>query len=306
MALSVAMVAELACFIEVVCPKPGNIQPGKPFGQINEMSLIVSAMGLSEAFRDAEAPVGRVVTRAAQASKNLVGRETSRGAILLLAPLVKASHEIRKKKGHSLSARASDFRAEAERVLSELKGEDSSQIREVFSAGRGVSASGTDENLPLLEFMKEEMSHDSVAREYAKGYEITFGITVPCLETLWNKGYALKRSILQTALVLLAEVPDTEIARNFGEDESIAASEIAGRAVMSGGYFSAGGRRTLTALRSHLEDPEKPMPPTATADLTAAGVFVFLERTLGSVPLSIILERWDYMDESGSERSDAR
>ncbi|MDR1516197.1 MAG: triphosphoribosyl-dephospho-CoA synthase [Synergistaceae bacterium] len=298
MALSVAMIAELACFIEVVCPKPGNIQPGKPLGQINEMSLIVSAMGLSEAFRDAEAPVGRIVTRAAQASKNLVGRETSRGAILLLSPLVKAAHEIRKKMGHSPTLRASDFRAEAEEILSELKGEDSAQIRAVFGACRSAGADSTDDNLPLLEMMKGAMSHDSVAREYAKGYEITFGITVPCLETLWNKGYALKRSIQQTALVLLAEVPDTEIARNFGEDESIAASEIAGRAVMSGGYFSAGGRKTLTALRSRLEDPEKPMPPTATADLTAAGVFVFLERTLGSTPLSSLLERWDYMDES--------
>jgi hypothetical protein len=52
------------------------------------MSLLVSAMGLAEAFRDAEAPMSRVITRAAQASKSLVGRETRRGTLLLLSPLV--------------------------------------------------------------------------------------------------------------------------------------------------------------------------------------------------------------------------
>ncbi|MDR1019794.1 MAG: triphosphoribosyl-dephospho-CoA synthase [Synergistaceae bacterium] len=304
MTLSVAMVAELACFIEVICPKPGNIGPGKPYGQINEMSLLVSAMGFSEAFRDAEAPLGRVVTRAAQASKNLVGRETSRGTILLLSPLVKAAHEIRKKKGHLLAPRASDFRAAAGDILSDIKDWDASSILDIFRSAQTTpggsensGSDGMDDGLPLAESMKGAMSGDSVAREYATGYEITFGITVPCLETLWNKGHALKRSIQQTALVLLSEVPDTEIARHFGEDESIGASEMAGRAVMSGGYFSAEGRRVIKALRAHLEDPEKPMPPTATADLTAAGVFVFLERTLSATPLSKLLERWDYMEE---------
>jgi triphosphoribosyl-dephospho-CoA synthase len=303
MAISVAMAAELACFIEVICPKPGNIGPGKPFGQINEMSLIVSAMGLAEAFRDLEAPLGRIVTRAAQASKNLVGRQTSEGAILLLAPLVKAAHEIRKNQGHSRASSASDFRARTENILSKLGNEDASGILDVLRDWRGSGEkhdadSISGDGMTLLETMKRNMARDSVAREYATGYEITFGITVPCLETLWNKGHALKRSIQQTALVLLSEVPDTEIAVNFGEDESIAASEMAGRAMMSGGYFSAGGRRIITALRSHLEDPEKPMPPSATANLTAAGVFVFLERTLSVTPLSSLLERWDYMEES--------
>ena len=295
-ALSVAMVAELACFIEVICPKPGNIGPGKPFGHVNEMSLLVSAMGLAEAFRDAEAPLGRMVTRAAQASENMAGRQTRRGTILLLSPLVKASHEIRKRKGHLLAHRASDFRAAARGVLSDVKHPDASAIREVFRSAGSRDADSMDDSLPLCESMKGIMSYDSVAREYATGYEITFGITVPCLETLWNKGHALKRSIKQTALVLLSEIPDTEIARHFGEDESIGASEMAGRAVMAGGYFSAEGRRIVKALRARLEDPEKPMPPTATADLAAAGVFVFLERTLGATPLSKLLERWDYME----------
>jgi triphosphoribosyl-dephospho-CoA synthetase len=302
MALSVAMVAELACFIEVVCPKPGNIQPGKPFGQINEMSLLVSAMGLSEAFRDAEAPLSRIVTRAAQASKSLVGRETSRGTILLLAPLVKAAHELRKKKGRLLNPRTSDFRAAARAALSDIRGLDAAHIREVYLFAQttpdGREKSGAGDDMPLTESMKWAMSGDSIAREYATGYEITFGITVPCLETLWNKGHALKRSIQQTALVLLSEIPDTDIARSFGEDESIEASEMAGRAVMAGGYFSAEGRRIIKALSARLEDPEKPMPPTASADLTAAGVFVFLERALGATPLSKLLERWDYMEEA--------
>ncbi|MDR0615265.1 MAG: triphosphoribosyl-dephospho-CoA synthase [Synergistaceae bacterium] len=302
MALSVAMVAELACFIEVICPKPGNIGPGKSFGQINEMSLIVSAMGLAEAFRDAEAPLGRIVTRAAQAAKSLAGRQTSRGAVLLLAPLVKAAHEMRKNQGHSPASRASDFRARAADLLSSLRDDDSSQILAVLRNERDGEghhdADAAPRALTLLGSMKQDMAGDSVAREYATGYEITFGITLPCLETLWKKGHALKRSIQQTALVLLSEVPDTEIARNFGEDMSIAASEMAGRAVMSGGYFSAEGRRTIKALRARLEDPEKPMPPTATANLTSAGVFVFLERTLGASPLSSLLERWDYMEET--------
>jgi triphosphoribosyl-dephospho-CoA synthase len=304
MALSVAMVAELACFIEVICPKPGNIGPGKPLGQINEMSLITSAMGLAEAFRDADAPVGRLATRAAQISKNLVGRDTSLGAILLLSPLVKAAHETRKKQGRASFFRMSDFRAIAAGILQNLGREDSSQLLEIMRAASHDDDAGGDaldmseDGLSLPDMMKSYMSWDSIAREYATGYELTFGITAPCLETLWNKGHALKRSIQQTALVLLSEAPDTGITRKFGEDESISVSEMAARAIASGGYFSADGRRIITALRARLEDPEKPMPPTSTACLTVAGIFVFLERILCGAHLSSLLERWDYMEES--------
>jgi triphosphoribosyl-dephospho-CoA synthase len=303
MALSVAMVAELACFIGVICPKPGNIGPGKPMGQINEMSLITSAMGLAEAFRDSEAPVGRLATRAAQISKNLVGRDTSLGAILLLSPLVKAAYETRKKQGRASFPSASDFRSGAVGILQNLGKEDSSQILEIMKAasrddGDGGFPGAPEDGLSLPDMMKSYMSWDSTAREYATGYELTFGITAPCLETLWNKGHALKRSIQQTALVLLSEAPDTGITGKFGEDESIGVSEMAARAIASGGYFSADGRRIITALRARLEDPEKPMPPTSTACLTVAGIFVFLERILCGVHLSDLLERWDYMEES--------
>jgi triphosphoribosyl-dephospho-CoA synthase len=293
--LTVSRIAELACAMEVLCPKPGNVGPGRPFKYMNEMSFIASAIGLAEAFADASAPVGRLVERAAGAAKKLTGRNTNLGIILLLAPLARAAYN-RDREGGATDI---DLRESVSRVLSALDGDDSAAIYAAIrsAAPEGLGASDrydvNGESSHIMEAMRFASAWDSIAGEYASGYRITFGLTAPRLDELWRGGHTLRTSIAQTFLSLLGEVPDTLIARKRGRGASEEASLMAGRALGLGGYLSEEGRAAVSELRSLLEDPDNLMNPGTTADLMAAGIFVFLLNELERTPLSELLGRWD-------------
>jgi triphosphoribosyl-dephospho-CoA synthase len=147
---------------------------------------------------------------------------------------------------------------------------------------------------PILEAMRFASSWDSIASEYATGYEITFGLTAPKLTALWEDGYPLRRSVAQTFLFIMSEVPDTLIARKLGREASESAAASAGRALGLGGCFTAEGRAAMRRLYRTLGDPDNLMNPGTTADLLAAGLFVFLESELERTQMPDILARWDF------------
>lgn len=285
--LSAAQIAGLACAMEVMCPKPGNVGPGRPFKYINEMSFLVSATGLAAAFEDEGASVGRMVEEAAIVTKNWVDRNTNLGMILLLAPLVNAL---------SAEKLERDF---VRKVLEDLGEDDSRRIGRAIriASPEGLGASEKydvrRETPPIMEAMKFASRWDSIAREYDTGYEITFCMTAPWLAGLWREGRALKSCVLQTYLMLLGEVSDTLISRKLGREASETVSREAREILRAGGCFTPEGRGKIAKLESSLAHPDNLLNPGTTADLTAAGIFVFLARELDRSDLSHIVARWE-------------
>ncbi|MDR1516153.1 MAG: triphosphoribosyl-dephospho-CoA synthase [Synergistaceae bacterium] len=310
--LPISYIAEMACAMEMLSPKPGNVSPGRPFKYLNEMTFIASASAIADAFADPGVTVGKLVERAVERTKRLTDRNTNLGIILLLAPLVRAARDVTAKKltklaetpgsrGEGICPR--ELRESLSSVLAGLDGGDASLI---YAAIRSASPEGLDRSEkydvmdfddegapPILEAMRFASPRDSVAREYATGYEITFGLTAPKLAALWNEGRDLRASIAQTFLYLMSEIPDTLIARKMGRKASEDAAISAGLALDLGGCFTGEGRRAVRRLRRMLEDPDNLMNPGTTADLLAAGLFVFLASELERTPLSAILARWD-------------
>ncbi|MDR1944006.1 MAG: triphosphoribosyl-dephospho-CoA synthase [Synergistaceae bacterium] len=313
--LLISQAAELACAMEVLSPKPGNVSPGKPFKYLNDMTFVASSIGLSEAFRDPGESVGKLVERAVRATARLVGKNSNLGIILLLAPLARAANDILTgpdslRQGGGISA--GNLRGAVKNVLAGLDGDDSSSIyRAIRSAspeGLGkserydVTERGADggEGIfpPVMEAMRFASAWDSVAGEYATGYEITFGLTVPKLTSLWREGRTLRSSVVQTFLFVMSEVPDTLIARKLGAEVSNEVSRAARRSLGLGGCFSEDGRRAARDLTAMLDDRDNLMNPGTTADLVAAGIFVFLEDELGRTPLPELLDGWDRKNET--------
>ncbi|MDR1651638.1 MAG: triphosphoribosyl-dephospho-CoA synthase [Synergistaceae bacterium] len=294
MTLTHAQIAELACFMEALCPKPGNVYPGRPFKYLNEMSFVVSAMGLAEAFSSDET-AGRLALRAARSAKKLVGRNANLGIILLLAPLVRAAG---KSDG---GGRRSAGRASVRQVLEDLGPDDSEAIYEAIRIlspeGLGKSSqydvNGAGPVPPILDAMKLASGWDSVAGEYASGYEITFGLAAPAISSFRNEGHTLKDSILQAFLTVLAEVPDTLTERKLGRAAAERTSALARSALLAGGCFTGRGRDAISEMDRELRDADNLKNPGATADLIAAGIFVFLSEELRRTPLTAIVDRWD-------------
>lgn len=273
--------------MEVMCPKPGNVSPGRPGRYMNEMSFLASALGLAAAFGDGSGSVGEMAEDASSLTKDWVNRNTNLGMILLLAPLVKAS-----------CAGAPDRAAVCE-VLENLDHGDSRRLCEAIRIAAPEGLGGSEKydvrgnTPPIMDAMRFAAHRDSVAGEYATGFEITFGRTAPRLTSLWEDGHALKKCILQVYLMLLAELPDTLIARKLGFGEAERVSREAGKVVSAGGALTKDGRELARAFDASLSHPENLLNPGATADLTTAGIFVFLSEELREGGLPHILERWE-------------
>jgi triphosphoribosyl-dephospho-CoA synthase len=77
-------------------------------------------------------------------------------------------------------------------------------------------------------------------------------------------------------LTLLAQVPDTHVARRHGLARAVDISERARAVLAAGGVRTADGRLAITAMARQLTDGSGAANPGATADLTTAAIFVVL------------------------------
>jgi triphosphoribosyl-dephospho-CoA synthase len=117
---------------------------------------------------------------------------------------------------------------------------------------------------------------DSVAREYATGFDLTFGIGAPALRAARSSGLDWTDAVVETYLRLLATVPDTHIARKLGPAVAEAVSLRARDVEQAGGVRTEEGRRALAALDAELRGPTNSHNPGTTADLTCAALFVVI------------------------------
>jgi triphosphoribosyl-dephospho-CoA synthase len=130
--------------------------------------------------------------------------------------------------------------------------------------------------------MRMAMDRDSIAREYVTTFEITLTVGAPALERFITDSGNPEASIVQTFLTLLAQVPDSLIARKCGARAARGVSGRAAEILAAGGVFTQEGRRTLARFDRALRRNENRLNPGTTADLTAAALFaLMLNRGIG-------------------------
>ncbi len=268
-----------ACLLEVSAPKPGNVAPGGPFRHMNYEDFRVSAEAIGPELGQAGVrPLGETILAAVRATRGRTRANTNLGIILLLTPLARAAA--------IASSRA--LRDALARVLGETTVEDARQvyqaIRETNPGGLGRAEAqdvAGEPEVSLREAMRLAADRDLVAAEYAADYQITFGLGAPALARARQDGLDWDAAIVEAFLVLLADQPDTLIARKLGLDAAAAVSQEAGEVLRSGGVRSAGGRQAVAAFDAALRDAQNTRNPGTTADLVAAAVLVeLLQETL--------------------------
>ncbi len=284
--IEIAWAAQLACLFEVSVEKPGNVSPRVGFADARFEDFAASAVAIGPALREAGlATVGETIARAAADTRRLVASNTNLGMILLLAPLARAAA--------SLPA-GGGLRAAVSVVLKSLSVQDA---RLAYEAIRAASPAGMGEvdrhdvveddvTVTLREAMDAARARDSIAREYVTDFEITFALGADTLSRCWEDGVAFSDTVLTAFLTILAEVPDTLIARKNGKEAAEDVSRRAARVLSAGGSLSERGRVCLADLARELGDEAHTLNPGTTADLVAAALFVFLTegRMLAAVP----------------------
>ncbi len=82
--------AQLACILEVMARKAGNVHPGRAFDDLTHLDFLASAAAIVPAM-DSDEPLGRMILHAVEATRAVVSTNANLGIILLLAPLAAAT-----------------------------------------------------------------------------------------------------------------------------------------------------------------------------------------------------------------------
>jgi triphosphoribosyl-dephospho-CoA synthase len=270
----VSLLASLACQLEAAAPKPGNVSPGRPFRDMCYEDFLVSALAIGPVLgQAARRAVGETAREAIRATRRWTAANTNLGIVLLLAPLCRAL----------LRGQGGPWRQRVAAVLAELTVADAVEayaaIREAGAGGLGKAETqdlGEVPTISLLEAMRLAADRDSIAREYATGFELTFETGAPALRAARSAGLDWPDATVETFLALLAARPDTLIARKLGRQAAQAVTDRAGAILRLGGARSPAGRAALAAFDADLRDAQNSRNPGTTADLTAAALFVAL------------------------------
>jgi triphosphoribosyl-dephospho-CoA synthase len=271
-AKQVSGAAQLACVLEVSAEKPGNITPTHDFDDTSYEDMLRSGIALgAELERAGERSVGETVLAAVRASRDAAGANTNLGIALLLAPLARAAlgeGQLRERLGE---------------VLRALTVEDA---RDAYAAIRLAGPGGLDEpvehdvrdepDVTLREAMAAAAQRDTIASEYVTDHAVTFELGLPALADGLADGLRARDAIVEVALQLLAEVPDTLIARKRGTEAAGRVAAGARDVLRAGGVRSSGGRTALAEFDASLRRDGNALNPGTTADLVTAVLFVAL------------------------------
>jgi triphosphoribosyl-dephospho-CoA synthase len=273
-AADVGAAAQLACLLEVSAPKPGNVSPGRHFGDTRFEDFLASAAAIGAPLGGAgTCSIGATVRLAVESTLKWTRSNTNLGIVLLLAPISRAA----------LHERTLGLRDGVRRVLAASTVADA---RDVYEAIRRAAPGGLgrvdahdvggEPTMTLAEVMRLAAHRDKIAHEYATGFEITFEIGAPALGRARRDGLSWDDAIVETFLTLLASGLDTHVARRGGAALAAEVSQRARAVLAAGGVRSAAGRRRVVEMDLALRDARNTANPGTTADLTASAIFVVL------------------------------
>jgi triphosphoribosyl-dephospho-CoA synthase len=281
--VDVVTAAQLACLLEVSAPKPGNVSPGRHFGDTRYEDFLASAAALGPALAGAGTrPLGATIHRAMLATARWTRSNTNLGIVLLLAPLAHAA-ALAPAPGDEGPIEPTALRAALTETLDTTTVDDA---RDVYAAIRGAAPGGlgraesqdvADEpTVTLLQAMRLAADRDGIAREYATAFGTTFEVGAPALARARTDGLPWEDAVVECYLTLLAAAPDTHVARRAGQVLAERIARDAQRVVAAGGVRTEAGRAGVADLDASLRDRDNTANPGTTADLTAAAILVVL------------------------------
>nr|WP_089823904.1 triphosphoribosyl-dephospho-CoA synthase [Halogranum amylolyticum] len=268
--------AELALLLEVAgTPKPGNVDREHDLPDLRFEHFLAGSVGSRRGLQAAEdgAPVGEAFERGVAGMSQQDGGNTQFGCLLLLVPLVTAASAVEAGltpgdvtavvEATTVDDAANFYRA-FEHV--DVAVGDPPEDAPALDVRRGSGAIPTLQNrgTTLYDVMELSAERDGNAREWTGGFRRTFDAAESILD---DDGPILDRAA-RTFLDLLADEPDTLVATQHGSEVAAEVSRLAGDA--------RGDPEEVARLADALV--AEGLNPGTTADITAAALFVALER----------------------------
>lgn len=277
--LTTAQCVSLACLLEVTAPKPGNVHRGADFDDLTFADFLVSGVIVGPILARAEnAGVGLAILEAVRATRRAINTNSNLGMILLLAPLAAVPRD-------------RPLRAGVANVLSALDATDARHIWQAIAeakpGGLGRAEQHDVAGPPpdsIVAAMRLAADRDQVAAQYANDFAHVFDYATPWLCEERKNCPSLLEAIVRTQLRLLAEFPDTLIARKSGYGTAKQATRIARQVLKAGNPGDEAYHLALADFDFWLRSDGRKRNPGTTADLIAAGLFFALRDRLIEPP----------------------
>ncbi|MEM1538221.1 MAG: triphosphoribosyl-dephospho-CoA synthase [Candidatus Nezhaarchaeales archaeon] len=310
----VMVAAQLAATLEVSgWPKPGNVHrtssyPDKGFEHFLAGSIalgpaikLAAVRGVKARLKDdfSRVQLGALIKKACKASLSWQrAGNTHLGVVLLFTPIAVAIGSllpweggVQRLRDNAIRVMRSTTPIDTLRVYEAIRLMKPSGLGRVKGEGFDVFSERSEvlrRGITLFDSMKVAAKWDSVAKELADGFTVTFTVGYPYFMKLYEETYDVNVAVVHTYLKLLSTYPDTFIARNVGlkitEDaeeavklgleEARKVSMKADEVLRLGGLQTAEGRKMLLKLDEELKSLGQDYNPGATADLTASSIFV--------------------------------
>lgn len=276
---SLELLIQTACLLEASARKPGNVHPAASFADLIFSDFVTSAAVVAPILaRSRELGVGAAIHAAAAETRQTVGRNTNLGMILLLAPLAAVPPAVSLKAG----------------IGTVLAGLDETDAAHVYRAIRVANPGGMgrvdredvsqEPTIPLVEAMRLAADRDLIALQYVTGFQLVLGSGLEYLAGCSHFHVEWEQAIIGLQLTLLAQHPDSLIARKCGIDVARSASSRAGDVLAAGWPLTPAGADRLAEFDVWLRGDGHRRNPGTTADLVAACLFAALRERRIPVP----------------------
>lgn len=265
-----------ACVLEATAPKAGNVFPGMSFGDLCHRDFVVAADIAAESLADRDSKLSVRVLEAVRRSVEATGTNVNLGILLLLGPLVGADESLGQPAGGV--DRWDCWRPAVKSFLAGLSREDGQRYFEAISrsmaGGLGVVAEMDVRTTPadeidLVQAMRLSADDDRIARQYACDFSDLFDNVVPVVAAEIHHCGDVLAGTASAHLRLLAEEPDSLIARKRGREVALAVQKRAAE-------VRPQNASEVAEFDTYLRDRAHSLNPGTTADLIAAGLYVLL------------------------------
>ena len=268
--------AQLACIVEVMAPKAGNVHPDADFDDLTWSDFVRSSSVCAPLLDRAVCHgVGPTVLACVEATHRAVGSNTNLGTVLLLAPLCAVPL------GQPLAMGVAQ-------VLDGLTPGDARCVYEAIQlanpGGLGRAAEGDvcgPLTMAVVDAMRLAADRDAVARQYVTGFSYVLEWIMP---RLGARDLALDRVVVRTHLEHMAREPDSLIHRKCGRQMAEESQRRAAGVLTAGWPGSVRGVEQFAEFDQWLRADGHRRNPGTSADLIAAGLYAAMREGLITQP----------------------
>jgi triphosphoribosyl-dephospho-CoA synthase len=150
-------------------------------------------------------------------------------------------------------------------------------------AGALRGALGAGKDATLQDAMRFAAPRDSLAREYARDFEVTRELAQPALLAALSRADSIRGALVQAYLEVLSEVPDLGVAHRAGSRESEDVSRMARGVLKAGGIHSRRGLEGIANLDGILRADARLAPSSTEPAVIAAAFLVALDYGPGAL-----------------------